>query len=68
MAARALIEDGTERAVLFRDGSDPIFRSLDGTWVPKLSLEETIMPDDLREFRAASDMEVSALLQDASAS
>ena len=68
--AFALIEDGTGRAIIYgADGSTAV-RTMDGAVKPVSALtpEEIPTPDDLRAFRAASSNELSALLQEASAS
>ena len=61
----ALIEEGSPRAVLFKSDGSRSFRTLAGVWTPRLSLEDTIMPDEFKDFRAASNNELSALVQDA---
>ncbi len=65
----ALIEDGTSRVMLFWEDGTSVMRTLDGAWVSEeRSAADVIMPDELGDFRAASSMELSALVQEASAS
>ena len=68
--AFALVEDGTSRAVIFKSDGTSSVRTLDGSIKPVGTLvgEEIPTADDLRAFRAASSMELSALLQEDSAS
>ena len=65
----ALVEDGTSRVWLFLAGDGSVNRLLDGTWVDDWRTDdEVIMPDELGDFREASDSELSTLLQEAAAS
>ena len=64
----ALVEPGTSRAWLFLDNGTSVLRTLDGTWVSRpRTADDVISAEDLIDFEAASDMALSALVQEASA-
>ena len=64
----ALVEDGTSRVWLFLAGAGSVKRLLDGTWVDEWRTpDEVIMPDELGDFRYASDSELFLLLLEAAA-
>ncbi len=64
----ALVEDGTQRVLLFFVSAPPRLRLLDGTWADRWpNVDEVVMPEELREFRIASDMELRALAAEAAA-
>ena len=67
--AYALVEDGTSRVFLFIGPGPGVIRALDGTWLEKpRSTADVVMPDELDDFRRASNSEFLILLQEAAVS
>ena len=62
----ALVEEGTLRVIIFwKDGSSAM-RMLDGAWISKSrTTADVIMPDELGDFKAASDTELAELSKQA---
>lgn len=58
----ALVEDGTRRAIYFRGDKQHAICTLGGVWKRSFeSVADVITPDDLRDFRIATDDELAKI-------
>lgn len=58
----ALVEDGTKRAIYFRGNKQYAICTLGGVWKRSFeSVADVITPEDLRDFRIATDDELAKI-------